>query len=245
VASSALAEIQQEIKGRLRQESLANESAGCCDPASYRVLLMPRSSGDASPPTTSVPLTHFDALYRDSSDPWQLASAWYERRKYAITVAALPRAHYRSGLEPGCSIGELTRLLADRCDRLMAFDFADAAVREARASLGNWHNVRVERRSLPAELPGDSYDLIVVSEILYYLSAADLASTVDGLVARLEADGDLIAVHRRAMDRCSGYDGFNVHASLADRLELREIAGFDDAAFALRVFRKQAHAHRV
>jgi hypothetical protein len=128
---------------------------------------MPRSSGDASPPPSSVPRTHFDALYRDSSDPWQVTSAWYERRKYAITVAALP------------------------------------------------------------------------------LSAADLASTVDGLVARLKANGDLIAVHHRAMDRCHGYDGFNVHASLADRPELREIACFDDAAFALRVFRKQASAHHV
>jgi len=127
----------------------------------------------------------------------------------------------------------------------MAFDFADAAIREARASLGNCQNVCIERRSLPTELPEDSYDLIVVSEILYYLSAADLASTVDGLVARLEANGDLIAVHHRAMDRCHGYDGFNVHASLADRPELREIACFDDAAFALRVFRKQASAHHV
>ncbi|MGH3187028.1 MAG: SAM-dependent methyltransferase [Streptosporangiaceae bacterium] len=200
---------------------------------------MTRSSGDAEPPTSSVPHTHFDTLYRDSSDPWQLASAWYERRKYAITVAALPRERYRSGLEPGCSIGELTRLLAARCDRLMAFDFADAVVRAARASLGGWPNVHVERRSLPAELPGGSYDLIVVSEVLYYLSATDLASTVDGLIARLDADGDLVAVHHRAIDRCYGYDGFNVHESLADRPELREISWFDEADFALRVFRKQ------
>src|SRR5947209_12345834 len=114
---------------------------------------MTRSPGDAEPPTSSVPHTHFDALYLRSSDPWQLASAWYERRKYAVTVAALPRERYRSGLEPGCSIGELTRLLAPRCDRLMAFDFADAAVRAARASLGGWPNVRVERRSLPANTP--------------------------------------------------------------------------------------------
>jgi SAM-dependent methyltransferase len=206
---------------------------------------MPRSPGDANPPPSSVTRTHFDDLYRGFSDPWKLASAWYERRKYAITVAALPRARYRSGLEPGCSIGELTKLLAARCDHLLAFDFADAAVQEARASLGNCQNVCVEQRSLPTELPEGSYDLIVVSEILYYLSAADFASAVDGLIARLEANGDLIAVHRRALDRRYGYDGFNVHASLAGRPELREIAGFDDAAFALRVFRKQSSAHRV
>jgi SAM-dependent methyltransferase len=201
---------------------------------------MTRSSGDAVPPASSVSHTHFDTLYRDSGDPWHLASAWYERRKYAITVAALPRERYRSGLEPGCSIGELTRMLAARCDRLLAFDFADAAVCTARASLSGWPNVCVERLSLPAELPDGSYDLIVVSEILYYLSAADLTNTVDGLVARLDADGDLVAVHHRAIDRCYGYDGFNVHESLAERPELKEISRFDDVDFALRVFRKQA-----
>ena len=89
---------------------------------------MPRSADDAGAPDASVPREHFDVLYEGSSDPWDLRSAWYERRKYAITVAALPRERYRSGLEPGCSIGELTRLLAARCDRLLAFDFAESAV---------------------------------------------------------------------------------------------------------------------
>jgi hypothetical protein len=201
---------------------------------------MNRSARDAEAPADSLPQDHFDVLYQDSADPWQLRSAWYERRKYAVTLAALPRDHYRHGLEPGCAIGELTRLIADRCDQVLAFDFAEAAVREARASVGSRTNVRVERRSLPGELPEGSYDLIVVSEVLYYLSAPDLASSVDGLVARLEDEGDLVAVHHRAADRCYGYDGFNVHAVLAARPELREIVSYDDADFALRVFRKHA-----
>ena len=78
-----------------------------------------------------------------------------------------------------------------------------------------------------------------MSEVLYYLSAPDLAITVHGLVACLDDEGDLVAVHHRAADHCCGYDGFNVHAVLADRLELREIVAYDDADFTLRVFRKQ------
>jgi SAM-dependent methyltransferase len=202
-------------------------------------MFMTRSADDAVPPVNSVPREHFDALYQDSPDPWQVGSAWYERRKYALTVASLPRERYQHGLEPGCSIGELTRLIADRCDRLLAFDFAEVAVRAARASLRSRPNVRVERRSLPEELPEGSYDLIVVSEVLYYLSAPDLASAADGLIARLDDGGDLVAVHHRAANRCYGYDGFNVHAFLAARPELREIASYNDADFALRIFRKQ------
>lgn len=199
---------------------------------------MPRSADDADAPDASVPREHFDILYECSSDPWNLRSAWYERRKYAITVAALPRDRYRSGLEPGCSIGELTRLLAARCDRLLAFDFADLAVDSARRAVSEMPHVAVERRVLPADLPSGSFDLIVVSEVLYYLSALDLARTVDGMAARLDPGGDLVAVHHRARDRCYGYDGHNVHAALAAHPELHEVARYDDDDFALRILRK-------
>jgi SAM-dependent methyltransferase len=199
---------------------------------------MARAVHDAEPPDASVSREHFDGLYSSSEDPWQLASAWYERRKYGLTIAALPRERYRSALEPGCSIGQLTRLLAGRCDRLFAFDFAAAAIERARDSVQDLSHVRVEQRSLPGELPDGRFDLIVVSEVLYYLSSADLTETLDGLLQRLEPDGDLVAVHHRAADRCYGYDGFNVHGALASRPELEQIATYDDDNFALRVLRR-------
>ncbi|SRR5713101_5179098 len=199
---------------------------------------MPRSADDAGAPDVSVPREHFDILYEGSSDPWNLRSAWYERRKYAITVAALPRERYRSGLEPGCSIGELTRLLAARCDRLLAFDFAESAVDCARRAVLGMPHVAVERQALPAGPPPGSFDLIVLSEVLYYLSAPDLARTVDGMTARLDVGGDLVAVHHRARDRCHGYDGHNVHAALAACRELYEVARYDDDDFTLQVLRK-------
>jgi SAM-dependent methyltransferase len=188
---------------------------------------MTRSADDAGAPDASVPREHFDVLYEGSSDPWDLRSAWYERRKYAIT-------------EPGCSIGELTRLLAARCDSLLAFDFAQSAVDSARRAVLGMPHVAVERRALPAGLPPGSFDLIVLSEVLYYLSAPDLARTVDGMTARLDVGGDLVAVHHRARDRCYGYDGHNVHAALAACGELYEVARYDDDDFTLQVLRKAA-----
>jgi len=191
---------------------------------------------DTELPTISLPSSHFEDLYRDSRDPWRVRSSWFDQRKFAITIAALPRKRYRSVLEPACGVGELTRLLAARCDHLLAFDIVDEAVQEARASVSGWTNVRVERRSLFGELPEGSYDLIVVSEVLYYFSAADLASTVDELVARLEDDGELVSVHHH-------YRGFKAHAAFAGQPELKEAASFDDGDFALRVFRKHDPAH--
>jgi SAM-dependent methyltransferase len=204
---------------------------------------MSRSADDADAPDTSVPRERFDLLYKDSGDPWGLGSAWYERRKHAITVAALPRERYRSGLEPGCSTGELTRLLAVRCGRLLAFDFAEAAVKSARQSVSGMPHVSVERHALPAGLPPGGFDLIVASEVLYYLSAPDLESPLDGMAARIDPGGDLVAVHHRARDRCYGYDGHNVHAALEARPEFCELARYDDDDFALRVLRKAPAAH--
>jgi hypothetical protein len=63
---------------------------------------------------------YFDAIYQRDPDPWQFATSEYEAGKYRATLAALPRKHYRNGFEVGCSIGVLTRMLAERCDDLLA-----------------------------------------------------------------------------------------------------------------------------
>jgi hypothetical protein len=39
---------------------------------------------------------YFDRMYDDTDDPWQLSTRWYERRKYAITLALLPDRRYSS-----------------------------------------------------------------------------------------------------------------------------------------------------
>jgi trans-aconitate methyltransferase len=74
-------------------------------------------------------------LYRQHPDPWGYTSSWYEQRKYAITVACLPRRRYRRAFEPGCSIGVLTELLAARTDALISADFAATAVEHAKHRL--------------------------------------------------------------------------------------------------------------
>ena len=56
---------------------------------------------------TSTNRAYFDEMYRDVEDPWNFETSHYEQRKYAITVASLPRSRYRSAYEPGCSIGVL------------------------------------------------------------------------------------------------------------------------------------------
>ena len=77
----------------------------------------------------TLPPAYFDAMYQGAADPWGFEDRWYEQRKYAVSLALLPAARYRSAFEPGCSIGVLTRMLAGRCDELLSCDVAAAAVR--------------------------------------------------------------------------------------------------------------------
>jgi trans-aconitate methyltransferase len=181
---------------------------------------------------------YFSQLYSEKSDPWDLATKWHDRRKYAVTIASLPRERYQRCYEPGCSIGLLTRMLAGRCDALLAVDFVADAVTQAQAEVRDLPHVRVEQAVLPAELPDATFDLIVVSDLLYYLSVPDMTALLDGLIERLEPDGDLMAVHYRNYIESGNYDGFNVHSALIERPELMRRVYHEDEAFVLDVLRR-------
>ena len=186
------------------------------------------------PPDRSFPLDHFIGLYEAKTDPWDNATKWSDQRKYAVTMASLLRPRYRRGYEPGCAVGLLTRLLAPRCDELLAVDAVPDAVRTAAEAVREFPHVTVERAILPADLPGGAFDLIVVGDLLYYLSAGDLDELITGLRDRLEPDGELVAVHYR--DRSGAtYDGAHVHQALARIME--GVVHHDDEWFVLDVLK--------
>lgn len=179
-------------------------------------------------------------MYLAKTDPWDLATKWHDLRKYAVTMASLPRERYRSAYEPGCSIGLLTRMLADRCDEILAVDCVDEAVATAREEVRDLSHVRVESAMLPADLPDATFDLIVIGDLLYYLSADDLEALLDGLVQRLEPGGDIVSVHFRDEQTGGNYDGFQVHAALAARPGLRRVVRHEDEWFLLDVLRRDS-----
>lgn len=178
----------------------------------------------------------FDRFYAGKSDPWGFESRWYEQRKRAITLACLPRPRFASGLEVGCSTGVLTAVLAERCDRLLAVDIADAPLERARARLRESTGVRVEKMTAPREWPEDSFDLIVLSEVGYYWSEADLDDVIDKAVASLRDDGILLACHWRHSVAEYPLDGDRVHARIRRRPDLRCLARHLEEDFVLEVF---------
>jgi SAM-dependent methyltransferase len=184
----------------------------------------------------TLPASYFDAMYAGAPDPWGFTSRWYERRKYALTMAALPRERYRRGFEAGCSIGVLTALLAERCDALLACDVASAAVDAARQRVAAYDDVDVIQLALPAAWPDGRFDLIVVSEVGYYLSPEDLEVLVTRCVDSLEPGGSLVAVHWRHPVADYPLRGDDVHAAIRRRPELHRLARHTEADLLLEVF---------
>jgi trans-aconitate methyltransferase len=195
---------------------------------------------DAAAPEATVSQEHFIGMYLAKTDPWDNATSWHNRRKYAVVMASLPRERYSRAYEPGCAIGMLTRLLAERCDELLAVDCVDEAVATAREQVREFAHVRVEPAMLPAGLPDATFDLIVLGDLLYYLSADDLEAMLDGLVQRLEPGGDIVSVHFRDRQTGGNYDGFQVHAALAARPGLQHVVRHEDEWFLLDVLRREA-----
>lgn len=156
---------------------------------------------------------YFDDLYARAADPWRLATSDYELRKYAATVSAVPGRPGRV-FEPGCSIGVLTEQLAGRCDDLLAWDLSAEAVGTARARLVAHPHVRVEVGRVPVTWPQGRLDVVILSELLYYLSDDDRSRTVDLTLSSLAPGGHLLAVHWRHPFSEAPSDGDAVHDGL-------------------------------
>jgi SAM-dependent methyltransferase len=145
--------------------------------------------------TASLDKSYFDAIYAAESDPWRFASSAYERDKYAATLAALEGRRYARALEVGCSIGVLTRRLADVCESLVAIDISDRPLAEARRRSADAPWVRFERMAAPREWPEGSFDLILLSEVIYYLDREDVGALANRVRESLASGGNLVLVH--------------------------------------------------
>lgn len=181
----------------------------------------------------SVATPYFDQLFAGNDDPWAFRQRWYEQRKRALTLAVLTRPHYTSIFEPGCANGELSAELAARCDRLVCCDTAAAAVALAQTRLQGFAHAQVHQSRLPQEWPAGQFELIVLSELCYYLDAEDLQRLIDCALKALTDNGQLLACHwRPRIDGCP-QTAEQVHELLAQRLGMAHLVQHHDTDFLL------------
>lgn len=192
-------------------------------------------------PQTPSP-ERFDQLFRDDDDPWRFKTRWYEARKRAQTLACLPAQRYAHGFEPGCANGELSAELASRCDQLLVCDGSLRAVELARARLAPWSHVRVVQAQLPAGWPEGIFDLIVISELGYFLDPPGVDALADQTSASLSAGGTVLACHWRWPIEGGELDGDAVHSRLAQRLGMAVLTELREGDFILHVWSKDGRS---
>ena len=137
--------------------------------------------------------SHWEAVFAADPDPWRFRTAPYERDKASDALSMLaPR--YGRAVEVGCANGAFTARLASHCDRLLALDLAESALAEARRMVQD-PVVTFIRAEMPRgwrATVAPPIDLIVLSEVLYYLSAPKL----DAMAAHAARD---LAPHGQAL----------------------------------------------
>ena len=177
--------------------------------------------------------SYFDALYNDNTDPWQYQTRWYEKRKRDMCLAILPQSQYDNGIELGCGNGVFSELLAQRCQALVSIDGNHQAVKLAKERLAELPHVKVIQGVIPNRLltlkdavveaypllnetstMQEPFNLIVISEILYYLSPNDIDMVIAWTQQNLAIGGTLLCCHWRYAIKGFAMTGETVHQRL-------------------------------
>jgi trans-aconitate methyltransferase len=185
----------------------------------------------------STDLRYFQDLYAASDDPWNFSTSPYERRKYSMTVGILNEARYQNAFEPGCSIGILSELLADRCDRLLVTDIISSALTQASKRLKRFAHVEVEERAIPEWWPSGTFDLIVLSEIAYYFDLETLCEVMSNVVHSTEPGAHVVGVHWRGVTDYP-LSGDDVHEVINADIKLRRIVHHVESEFVLDLWER-------
>jgi SAM-dependent methyltransferase len=178
---------------------------------------------------------HFEALHRARSEPWQVTRRWYEIRKRSLLMASLPWAHYGRVLELGCSTGVCTEQLATRSDEVVALDFSEAAIATARRRLAGTANVRFVITDVATGLPDGDFDLVVLSEVGYYLAAGGFDHVIRRSRTKLTPGGHLMLCHWRHAEDDFLQLGEEVHHRVIDDPHWTTVVSHEEDDFLLHV----------
>jgi len=101
-------------------------------------------------------------------DPWDYSNA-YEQQKYKHTLEMIPEGSRSRVLELGCAEGLFTEMLAEKVDDILAVDISERALERATNRCARLDNVRFKQHDIAQGIHAGEFDLIICSEILYYL----------------------------------------------------------------------------
>ena len=138
----------------------------------------------------------FNRLYRLQVDPYETLTSAAELRKQAAIMDLISGQNYDCALDVGCGLGHLTRELAIVSQRVVGIDFSTEAIAQARKSSPENPQISFHVADIRQFAGNHEYDLIVCSEVLYYLQPGELDSVIGRLLDLCLPGASLILVGR-------------------------------------------------
>ncbi len=232
IKAAAIAEHRSQIEASAVEPAMLHDGMRSHFLRDVDVFIPSEASGWRA---DTVDVAEFDAFISRHDDPWGFESRWYEKRKRALLMAALPTDRVQRVLELGCATGLVTAELAARADAVVAVDGSAEALRRAAERVSD-PRVEFVHGVLPRDWPEGAFDLIVLSEIAYYLSDADQDRALAQIDAGLTPGGALIACHWRHPIDGAPSDGDAVHERIARRPGFARAARYEEVDVVLEVF---------
>lgn len=143
----------------------------------------------------SISADYFERMFASNPDPWQFESSPYEAAKYIASINSLDGRRYSRALEVGCANGVFTQMLGGWCDTLIAIDVSDNALGQARERCSAQPHIAFFQKLFPHDAPSGQFDLIILSEVVYYWSDQDILLAAKYIQSTLQQTGELLMVH--------------------------------------------------
>lgn len=142
-----------------------------------------------------IDLHGFEDLFQSDPDPWDYESSPFEAHKRSLLLKHVGLGPRGRVLELACANGVTTQTLMKVALRTAALDGSSTAIAQAQARLGNVGRLRLLHANLPDGMPRERFDLIVVSEIVYYLGSTAARRLAEGVADRIAPGGRVVVLH--------------------------------------------------
>jgi peptidoglycan/xylan/chitin deacetylase (PgdA/CDA1 family)/GT2 family glycosyltransferase/ubiquinone/menaquinone biosynthesis C-methylase UbiE len=186
----------------------------------------------------------------ENADPWNYLSP-YETKKYHQTMEIITEETVGSAIEVACAEGIFTRMLSPQVDKLLAVDISERALERAAKRCADLTNTSFAPLNLITGTVPDDLDLIVCSEVLYYIDEERLASVGAKFSKALKVGGRLVTAHAHEVNdepERTGFDWdsrFGVHTIRKAFMETEGLVleqTYESELYAIHSFRKVADA---
>jgi O-antigen/teichoic acid export membrane protein/SAM-dependent methyltransferase len=139
--------------------------------------------------------SRFERVY-ENPDPWNYKTSEYEITKYEESVRMLNGRTFSLAVELGCSEGAFTRRLSRICEKVIACDISERALKRAEQESAEFSNISFEKLDIILDpIPGGA-DLICCGEILNCLVSQEHLKIVrNRIIQALNTGGLLLLVN--------------------------------------------------